>query len=53
MMSSIDTCSSSNSTVTVCEFMSVSTDRTSGIFSTAARAFAEVPPQTTPGVCKT
>jgi hypothetical protein len=33
--------------------MSVSTDRTSAIVSTAARAVSAVPPQTTPGVCKT
>ena len=53
MMVSTDSFSSSNSTVTVWSFMSVWTDRTSGTFSTAARALAEVPPQTTPGVCST
>ncbi len=49
-MSSIDVWSSSNSTVTVCSFMSVATEVTLGTCSTATRAVLEVPPQTTPGV---
>lgn len=53
MMRSIESCSSSNDTVSVCAFMSAETDSTLSIFSTAARAVLDVPPQTTPGVSST
>jgi len=45
--------SSSNVTEIVCRSMSASAWLTPSTFSTAARAFAAVPPQTTPGVGST
>jgi hypothetical protein len=53
MTSSIDVFWSSISTMTVCAFISAATELTLATFSTASRAFAEVPPQTTPGVSRT